>query len=248
MRTWLADQPGALGALASALGDIGVDLIGIEILERDGGRVVDELMVDVPELLEIDELARAVSGVPGVQLEDVRSLVHRLPYPGSDPLDLAVTLGEQRTTSQLADALAVGVANVFAGDWAAVLSGHEGDGSSVVAVAGQPPAAGWVTAFVSGASRQAVPTSGELRGPRDVAWAQLHRAGASVVVGRGGPPFRTKERHQLVQLCQVADGRWQELSLRSGMKSHPSMATSSSPVAATPSGRRRAVRHPAAAS
>lgn len=219
LRAWLADRPGALGALASALGEVGADLIGIDILERDAMRVVDELTVNVPDSVGVSELARGVAGVADVQIEDIRPVVDRLAYPGSDPLDLAVGLGEARSPGDLAESLAHGVAAVFAGDWAAVV---RGDDDLQIVTAGQAPPAGWLRAFVSGASSQVVTTSGELCGPRDVAWALLDQAGASAVVGRGGPPFRSKERHQLTQLCRIADGRWRELVLRAGMAAHPS--------------------------
>jgi hypothetical protein len=221
IRVWLADRPGALGILTTALGEAGADVIGINILERDGGRAVDELTVSVPDEVTGDELARALSRLEAVQVEDVRSIVDRLPYPGSDPLDVAVELGQQRTPEALVKTLVHGVASVFAGDWAAML--RAGDEGTRVVVAGAPPPVGWLRAFVSGASSQQAGRSGELRGPSDVAWAVLEHCDASVVVGRGGPPFRSRERHQLVQLGRIADVRWRELAIRAGMVAHPSV-------------------------
>ncbi|MGO9912259.1 MAG: hypothetical protein ACLPQS_14005, partial [Acidimicrobiales bacterium] len=121
IRVWVADRPGALGMLTTSLGDVGADVIGINILERDGGRAVDELTVSVADDLSGEFLAKALSRLEAVQVEDVRSVVDRLPYPGSDPLDVAVDLGQQRTAGALMKALVHGVASVFAGDWAAVL-------------------------------------------------------------------------------------------------------------------------------
>ena len=46
VRVWLPDRPGALGAVASRIGAVRGDVIGIDILERGGGRAVDELTVD----------------------------------------------------------------------------------------------------------------------------------------------------------------------------------------------------------
>lgn len=218
MRAWLADRPGALGILTTALGEIGADVISIDILERDGGRVVDELTVAVPDQIGPAELAAAAGANAIVQVEDVRSVVDRLPYPGSDPLEVAVGFARQRTTGQVAEVLAHGVASVFSGDWAVVL----GDGAAApLATAGHPPATCWLEAFVAGASCDLSPSS-EPRGPRDIAWAALEYADATVVVGRGGPPFRSKERRQLLQLSQLADARWRELAIRAGMIAHPS--------------------------
>src|SRR5262245_58230979 len=47
LRLWLPDRPGALGAVASRVGAVGGDLVGIDILERGAGRAIDEL-VDGP--------------------------------------------------------------------------------------------------------------------------------------------------------------------------------------------------------
>ena len=47
---------------------------------------------------------------------------------------------------------------------------------------------------------------------RDVAWAPLETSGLVVVTGRDGPPFRSRERRQLQQLCRVADARWYEIA------------------------------------
>src|SRR5258708_2115710 len=48
VRVWLPDRPGALGAVASRIGSVRGDLTGIEILERGGGRAIDELIVELP--------------------------------------------------------------------------------------------------------------------------------------------------------------------------------------------------------
>ncbi len=48
IRAWLPDRPGALGAVASRIGAVRGDVIGIDILERSGGRALDELMVRLP--------------------------------------------------------------------------------------------------------------------------------------------------------------------------------------------------------
>ena len=48
LRIWLEDRPGALGAVASRIGAVKGDLVGIEILERGGGRAIDELLVELP--------------------------------------------------------------------------------------------------------------------------------------------------------------------------------------------------------
>ena len=48
VRLWLPDRPGALGQVASRIGAVHGDLLAIDILERGGGQVVDELVVSLP--------------------------------------------------------------------------------------------------------------------------------------------------------------------------------------------------------
>ena len=49
IRMWLPDRPGALGQVASRIGAVRGDVVGIDILERDGGQAVDELVVELPD-------------------------------------------------------------------------------------------------------------------------------------------------------------------------------------------------------
>src|SRR3954466_8120568 len=49
LRLWLPDRPGALGAVASRVGAVGGDLVGIDILERGAGVAIDELVVELPD-------------------------------------------------------------------------------------------------------------------------------------------------------------------------------------------------------
>lgn len=48
MRVELADEPGALAALTTALSGLGVDIASVDVLEVDGITVVDELVLRVP--------------------------------------------------------------------------------------------------------------------------------------------------------------------------------------------------------
>jgi len=231
LRVWLADRPGSLGNLATRIGEAGADLVGIDILERDGSRAVDELTVDLPDGMTVELLVDAVGSLVGVEVEDARAVVSRIPYAGSDVLDVAVLLTERASCSDLEAALAHGVCSVFSCDWAAVVDLGSG-GAVIVATAGVPPAAGWLGAFVAGASAgRAVGPEGGLSGPRDIAWAALDSADLIVVAGREGPPFRGRERRQLQQLCRIADGRWRHLALASRRAEHPS-ATSRASVGA----------------
>ena len=60
VRLWLPDRPGALGQVASRIGAVRGEIVGIEILERGAGRAIDELVVDVPDPSLIDLLVDEV--------------------------------------------------------------------------------------------------------------------------------------------------------------------------------------------
>ena len=49
VRVWLPDRPGALGQVASRIGAVRGDVVGIDILERGAGRAIDELAVALPD-------------------------------------------------------------------------------------------------------------------------------------------------------------------------------------------------------
>ena len=80
VRLWLSDRPGSLGQIATKIGEVGGDLVGIDILERDGARAVDELTVELAPDYAPDDLVAVLSQLSGVEVEDVRHLVSRAPY------------------------------------------------------------------------------------------------------------------------------------------------------------------------
>src|SRR5215207_7981255 len=59
IRMWLPDRPGALGQVASRIGGVRGDVVGIDILERENGQAVDEL-VGARERRQVAALARVV--------------------------------------------------------------------------------------------------------------------------------------------------------------------------------------------
>lgn len=72
VRIALPDRPGALGLVASRIGAVGGDIVAINILEREGGRAVDEFVVEVDQEL-IDLLQNEIHEVDGVSILDIRA-------------------------------------------------------------------------------------------------------------------------------------------------------------------------------
>jgi hypothetical protein len=207
MRLWLADRPGALGAVASRIGAVGGDVIGIDILERGEGRVIDELTIDLPSADLIPLMLSKVGELDAVDVEDVRGVIGGLPHPHVDALEIAANLLPRRTIESLFDELVRGVESSFSAEWAAVV---DPEGPVVLAQSSAAPAKAWLEAFVTG-TRLAARDVGAAAQADDVAWAGLEISGLALLVGRPGRPFRARERRQLATLARIADHRWREL-------------------------------------
>ena len=85
VRVWVPDRPGALGAVASRIGAVRGDLVGIDILERGGGRAIDELTVELPSDELVPLLIEEMSQVDGIDVEDVRPAADSLRARGARP-------------------------------------------------------------------------------------------------------------------------------------------------------------------
>jgi hypothetical protein len=65
LRLVLPDRPGILGAVATALGHAGIDIVSLDVLERSGGVAVDDIVVKLPAA----EVPRVFHGGWSVVLE-----------------------------------------------------------------------------------------------------------------------------------------------------------------------------------
>ena len=118
IRVVLPDRPGALGAVASALGGAGADILSVDIVERSSGQATDDLVVELPADRLADSLVTAAASVPGVRVESIR------PYAGVIDPFRELELLERLAASASADAptvLADGVCRLFRAGWAMVL-------------------------------------------------------------------------------------------------------------------------------
>ncbi|UQX89932.1 ACT domain-containing protein [Jatrophihabitans telluris] len=131
IRVVLPDRPGALGAVATALGHAGADILSVDIVERTPGHATDDLVVELPVDKLADSLVTAASSVPGVRVESIR------PYAGTiDPfreLELLEKLAVNRDDA--ATILADGVCRLFRSGWALILQAPETDGQPATVLA-----------------------------------------------------------------------------------------------------------------
>ena len=220
MRMWVPDRPGALGQVASRIGAVRGEIVGIDILERGGGRAIDELVVELPDRSLQDLLVREVRQVDGVAVEEVRPVADSLHDPRLDALETAALLVGATDRDELLDALVTHARRVLGAAWAAVVS-LESD--RVEAREGDIPPAAWLAAFVAGSRSSARVAAGEA-GPDDVVWSPLPSAHLALVVGRDGTAYRARERRHVAALARIADTRHHELGRLRARLAHPSSA------------------------
>jgi hypothetical protein len=208
LRLVVPDRPGILGAVATALGAAGIDIVSVDVLEHGGGVAVDDVVVDLPPDRLPDSLITAVRAVPDVEVEALR------PFAG--PLDthreLELLEGLSRTAEDAAaKLLAAELPRVFHAGWAVVLSATS-DAWEVAAASEAAPA-------FEGVDLPWMPLPGPRLLSSEEEWmperwremaiemmvAPYGGPGCAVVVGRsGGPAFRRSELLRLAHLTGIA--------------------------------------------
>lgn len=205
IRVWLPDRPGALGLVASRIGSVGGDIVGVDVVERGERVAVDEFAVVVPDDGRLELMIREVEQVDGASVEEVRR-VGIFPDPRLDALESAAALCETESIGDLQALLVTHIRREFLADWVALLF----DGA-VVATDGDPvPDVAKLTALATGVAASPLVADG-VAGPEDLAVARLPVSDAVVLVGRDGHVFRRRERAQLLMLARVADRTWRLL-------------------------------------
>ena len=208
LRLVVPDRPGTLGAVATALGTAGADIVSLDVLERGEGFAVDDVVVDLPPGRMADSLITAAQGVPGVQVESLR------PFSGAldthrelDLLD-ALAHAPEGTAAKL---LAAELPRVFSCGWAVVL-GCAGSAWQVVAASEAAPA-------FEGLDLPWMPLTSPRLMPSEAGWmpdrwremaiemmaAPYGGEACAVLLGRsGGPAFRRSELLRLAHLSGIA--------------------------------------------
>ena len=202
MRLSLPDRPGSLGMVAAALGDVGVDIHAVEIIERNGGSAVNDFLVKLAPRQLPDSIVSACRALDGVTVEWISR------YPGGRLQSDLELLGQViADPARAVETLVAAAPIVFRSHWALVVN-----------VASQPRVA------------LSTPMSPDLDAdqlirfaPFDTlhrvdlgdgwlpGWGESHAAvaptvpdGAIVVVRQGGPVFRNSELARLGHLVALA--------------------------------------------
>jgi len=196
IRVWLPDRPGALGQVASRIGAVRGDLLGIEILEVGGGRVIDELIVALPNEELVALMVNEVHAIDGVSVEHVRPIEGNHSDGGLLALTLAAEIAEALDDAERLTRLADGVQRLTESDWSLVVRG-----GGAVATSGDAPSADWVTSLLAGSSH----LGDQHAAAGDLFWADLPAARIWVAAGREGRPVHERERVRLDLFARIAD-------------------------------------------
>jgi ACT domain len=211
LRLVVPDKPGILGAVATALGESGIDIVSLDVLERGNGVAVDDVVVDLPAGRLPDSLITAAQAVPGVSVESLRPFAGPLDTHRELELLDALARAAEGTSAKL---LAAELPRVFHAGWAVVLSAVDSAGSPwEVAAASEaaPTFEGLALPWMPLAGPRLLPSEDEWLPER---WREMAiemmaspygGPGCAVVLGRsGGPAFRRSELLRLAHLTGIA--------------------------------------------
>jgi hypothetical protein len=249
LRVALPDRPGSLGQVARTLGVVGADIVSVVVLERVGGRAVDDFTVVWPASAAVDRVLTGLAAIPGVRVDGVWRGTELLePSSGREVALIGqVAANPDHGLATVVDA----VPALFGADWAVAIAvgsdwaggGPRGHGQTA-----------WSGASVICASWRApdVPPQVDIAPLRPralsaadgvhLAVAPFQRGGLVLVVGRGGadgdagaPPFHGSEVERLAQLVGATASVLGERLAGPGL-AEPGMAGGSVAGAPAPAG------------
>ncbi|GLZ41671.1 amino acid-binding protein [Actinokineospora sp. NBRC 105648] len=206
IRVQLPDSPGTLGAVATALGAIGADILSVDVVERAGGIAIDDLVVELPGGRLPDVLITAAESIAGVEVDAVR------PYAGVLDTHRELELVEEVAAEPLdgLNIFAAGVPKIIRAGWALIVgSGSEGShrlSGSTAAPDIQTLDLPWMPlarATVLDGEESWVPATWRELGT-ELAATPLGKPDRVLLVGRpGGPMFRAAEVARLAHLAGI---------------------------------------------
>ncbi|GLW64266.1 amino acid-binding protein [Actinomadura rubrobrunea] len=200
IRVRLPDRPGSLGRVARILGAAGADVVQMAVLERDGGRALDDFTVLWPAEAGFGRLADGLGSVPGVQVIGMWPTVEpQGAYPDAALIG-QLAAAPERGPVTLVDA----VPALLSADWAGLAAGGP-DGHALVhcslACGTTPelpdlhPVRARAFALDDGTQFAICPIAGAGGGDPRVL----------VVARTGAPPFHRTEVFRLEQLVSAAE-------------------------------------------
>lgn len=117
MRVRLPDVPGSLGAVASAMGAVGADILAVEIVQKQDGAAIDDFVVGLPPDGLPDTLISSCHALPGVTVE----WISRYPEGGGLQSDLETLERMTNDPDHAAETLVSSAPAVFRSQWAVLV-------------------------------------------------------------------------------------------------------------------------------
>jgi catechol 2,3-dioxygenase-like lactoylglutathione lyase family enzyme len=218
LRVVIPDRPGSLGAVASALGTAAADIVGVDVVERlRDGRVVDDIVVDLPPGRLPDGLVSACLGLPGVSVDYVGRYT-----AGADlHRDLEAVEAMTERPSDAERTLLDLAPQVLRADWAMILRLVDGLTVLEAGASGPPASEGLRVPWLPLAEVRQVDVSGDWAPSTwhdaAVVAAPLDSAERVLVIGRdGGPTILASEIARLGHLATLAVSVQQAVELSEG--------------------------------
>ncbi|MDU0291490.1 ACT domain-containing protein [Saccharothrix longispora] len=206
IRVQLPDRPGALGAVATALGHVGADILSVDVVERGAGLAIDDLVVELPSGRLPDVLITAAESIDGVEVDAVR------PYAGVLDTHRELELVEEvaEDPKHGLEVFTEGVPKIIRAGWAVVVSWDGAKVHRLTSSSAAPEtrleAQPWMPlarATVLDGDDDWVPETWRELGT-ELAATPLGKPDRVLLVGRpGGPMFRAAEVARLAHLAGI---------------------------------------------
>jgi hypothetical protein len=225
VRVWLPDRPGALGHVASRIGAVGGDVLGIDVVDRGGGRAIDELTIHLPTS-RVELLIREANAVDGVDVEEVREVARAPGDPRLIALEVSTRIVRATSRAALHDLLCTSVAGLLHADWSAVTRPDDG---SLFCTLGAVPTEDWLVAFSRGAGCAVAEGTASTDGD-EVAWSPLRGLDRLLIVGRDTAGFSEGEIAIVAAMAELAATRLHELSRFADQSAEAVASTSARPA------------------
>jgi hypothetical protein len=206
LRVTVPDRPGALGALASAIGEAGGDITAVDVVERGLSAAVDDVLVETQDASSADTILAKLNELPAIVIEAWQ------PFTEGDQLrdGLDIVDGLGSTASRALAAITRIAPAVLRARWVVIID-HVNSGVAITQASAGAPWVRWSTLPWLPLANAGVVDADPAWLPHD--WGgdpQLAAAPvgdsqmALLAVRPTGPPFRPTEIAKLANLAAIA--------------------------------------------
>lgn len=226
LRIALDDTPGSLARIAAALGELGANIVELDVLERSLEHAIDQLVVQAPGVPGA-AVREAVEQVRGATVEVMRPTRR---HAGLPPLGVGVRLA-RADADDLLRTLADGVVVTFEATWAVVVRARAPQPEVLAASAGAPSLVDVALPWLPLRDVRRVPEGGwtprswvRADEPLALAAAPLRSSSEAVLVARPyGPRFAQRELGDLAMLADLAVAELAGAPVREAVQASGSM-------------------------